>query len=83
MATEFERIKRAVEIEKDKKIKGEARISSFQEEETRIYQAASAQLEQEINGIGQMEKISQEMKEDIETKINEMKKILEEEGVQY
>ena len=83
MATDFDRIKQTVESEKRKKVQGEARIESLNEEEKRILEKLSEQLGKPI---GSVEEVIQErdiLQNKISSDIDEMKKILDEEGVSY
>lgn len=85
MATEFERIKQAVDAEKNKKLRGEARITSLNEEEERIFENITKLTDRSapITSIEEVNTISETMKSDIESKIMQMKQILDSEGVAY
>jgi hypothetical protein len=83
MATEFERIKKAVDIEKQRKVQGEARITSLEDEEQRILANLSRELNQPVSSKEEAEKLAETLKNDIESKIVKMKEILESEGVSY
>ena len=83
MATEFTRIKQAVEEQKTKKMRGEARKSSLVEEQQRLHEEASKESGKTIDSTETLQKVSEEVKTGIESNIQKMKEILDEEGVDY
>ena len=83
MATQFERIKMAVDREKQNKIKFEARLDALKEEEERIKQEASEVLGMDVTSPEQIEKEVEALKEDIEAQINKVAETLEREGIEF
>ena len=80
--SKFQKIKAQVEEEKSKKVRGEARKSSLQEEKERIFATIQEEVGSELDSSEKIEQYSNELKEGIEKDIVEMAKILEEEGIE-
>ena len=80
--TKFAKIKRLVEEEKTKKMRGEARLVSLEEESARIFKQVEEELGRPVASIEEAEAIGEELKEAIETDLNRMVAILKEEGIE-
>lgn len=83
MATEYSRIKQAVEAEKAKKVRGEANLSSLLSEETRIYEDIERETGKKVNSKEELERMNEEAQKNISDTIMKMKDILDAEGVAY
>lgn len=81
--TEFARIKRAVEQEKTKKVQGEAKLESLEQEEARILAEVKEMTGKDIVTAEDLQAYNDGIKSSIEEHIIEMKGILDEEGVSY
>lgn len=78
--TMFIKIKRIVEQEKEKKVRGEARISQLGEERKRIFAQLQEETGQNITSLEAAEKYSDKLRESIEDDVQSMEQILKEEG---
>lgn len=83
MATEFERIKRAVEEEKRKTVQGEAKFESLQSEKTRILEETAKIIGYEVKTAAEIEVILKDRQTEIENEILKAKEVLDAEGVEY
>lgn len=83
MSTEFIRIKNAAEEQRRKKIQGESRIQSLQEESKRIYATASQDAGETLSTKEGVANAAKRLETSITDRINEMKKILGEESVPF
>jgi ABC-type Zn uptake system ZnuABC Zn-binding protein ZnuA len=83
MATEYAKIKQAVELQKTKKATGEARLVSLSEEETRIYADIERETGKKVTSKEELEVMNEQSQKDIADKIRKMKEILDAEGVAY
>lgn len=83
MSTEFTRMKNAAEDQKRKKMQGEARIQSLEEEEKRIYTTASQEANQTLAKKEDIADKIQQLTERVVSIMEEARKIFEEEGVTY
>lgn len=80
--TKFTKIKRMVEEERDKKMRGEARLSSLQEEQTRIFNQINEEAGKEVSSVAEAEDICASLKSEIQSDIEEMERVLKEEGIE-
>lgn len=78
--TKFSKIKRIVEQEKEKKVRGEARISQLGEERKRIFTQLQEETGQNITSLEAAEKYNDKLRESIEDDVQSMEQILKEEG---
>lgn len=81
--TEFARIKRAVEEQKNKKVQAETRLESIEEERTRLFIEAKEITGKDFASAEEVEAYTNGLRQDIEGKVREMSEILNEEGVSY
>ena len=80
--TEFERIKKAIESEKQKKIEAQAKMETLNEEKKRITSEIQKILGSDFN-IEDLDDVISEKRKEIEDAISKIKSVLEKEGVQY
>lgn len=78
----FQKIKRHVEEEKNKKVRGEARLASLTDEQERIFSQVQEETGKTINSIEEVEGICENLKENIESEIAKMVEVLREEGIE-
>jgi hypothetical protein len=79
----YERIKTAIEKEKQKKIQNESRIEALKEEAQRLMDEVEKSLGKKVASLEELESIVKQMKEEIEQKIEDIKAVLDKEGVPY
>lgn len=82
MANTFENIKRTVDQEKTKKVQGEARLTSLNEEKGRIFTQIQTEVGKPIASVEEAEQIAASLKDDITSEIKRMVEILKEEGIE-
>lgn len=78
----FVKIKRIVEQEKNKKVSGEARLQSLNEEKQRIFKQIEQELGKSVSSVEEVEAISAELETQIKNDISEMLKVLKSEGIE-
>lgn len=78
----FSKIKRIVEQEKNKKVSGEAKLSSLDDEKNRIFKQINAEVNQEVSSVEEVESICDTLKQEIESDIAEMMEVLKSEGIE-
>lgn len=79
--TRFQKIKQIVEEEKNKKVRGEARLNSLEEERARILEQVKEEADIDASSVEEIEKYGEKLKEEIESEIEKMAQILAEEGI--
>lgn len=80
---DFERMKRTIDLERQKKNRGEAAEAHLLAEAKRGYQAASETVKSSIESIPQGDHKLDELENGIVEHVKTLKKIFEEEGIDY
>lgn len=75
------KIKRVVEQEKNKKVRGEARLASLQDEKERIFKQSTEELGKPVQSVEELESIKNQLAGSIEDDLNKMIEILSKEGI--
>ena len=83
MATEFDRIKAVIEKEKKAEMESRVRKDQLTQEESRVYQSVSEEIGKTVSSAEEVDEITKEMEAKIISNINEIKKVLDEEGRAY
>lgn len=78
----FQKIKRNVDAEKNKKVSGEARLSQLGEEQGRIFKHVQEEVDAPVSTVEDVEKICEDLKNNIESDISKMVALLREEGIE-
>lgn len=78
----FVKIKRLVEQEKNKKVRGEARLASLQDEKERIFKQSAEELGKPVKSLEELETIKNQLAGSIEDDLNKMIEILSNEGIE-
>ncbi len=81
--SDFQRIKRAIDLEKQKKIQAETKIEGLKQEKERLMNEVETLLQHRPNSLTELSTIIETKKQEIETAILKLKQILDEEGVSY
>jgi tRNA G26 N,N-dimethylase Trm1 len=80
--TQFQIIKRKVEEEKNKKVRGEATLTSLGNEQQRIFKQVEEEAGRTVSTVEEVEEICETLKVDIADDISKMVEILREEGIE-
>jgi hypothetical protein len=80
--TQFQIIKRKVEEEKNKKVRGEATLTSLNNEQKRIFKQVEEEAGRTVSTVDEVEEICETLKENIADDISKMVEILREEGIE-
>jgi hypothetical protein len=78
----FQKIKRNVEEEKNKKVRGEAKLSQLGDEQNRIFKQVQEEVGTSVSTVEGVEKICEDLKENINSDIAKMVEVLREEGIE-
>lgn len=81
--SDFLRIKKAIQEQKEKALQAKAKIETLNKEKERLLDEAEQILGSRPASLADLEQIQAGMREDITNKIQELKSILDEEGVSY
>jgi hypothetical protein len=81
--SEFARIKAAIEKEKQKKVQNETRVETLKEETKKLMDEVEVILERRPKDLSELTEIIATKKKEIEVAIQEVKNILDKEGVSY
>jgi hypothetical protein len=80
--TQFQLIKRKVEEEKNKKVRGEATLTSLNNEQKRIFKQVEEEAGKPVSTVDEVEEICETLKVNIADDISKMVEILREEGIE-
>jgi flagellar biosynthesis chaperone FliJ len=78
----FEKIKRVIEDEKNRKTRGEARLASLEEERNRIFKQIKEDLNIDVSSVEELEEICEKLEGAIKDHISKMVEVLREEGIE-
>ena len=81
--SEFARIKKAIETEKQRKVQNETRIETLKEEAKKLMDEVEVVLGRRPKDLSDLNEVIVNKKSEIETAIQEIKSILDKEGVSY
>jgi uncharacterized protein HemX len=81
--SDFARIKKAIQEQKDKKLQAEAKIETLKAEKQRLLEEAENVLETKVSSLAELETVLADKKQTIVTTIEKIKELLDKEGVSY